>query len=239
MNTAESVQQLVQQLQALGLDTYRNTLMKHGAQEPIFGVKIEAMKKLMKPYKGDLDFACALYDTGIYDAQYMAGLLADGKRMSKAQLQHWIETANCNAIRCYSVAWVATESPFAVELINEWGSSSREDIAATGWATLISYISVTPDTELDLAWLSSLLAYVQASIHQQPNEVRSGMNSFVIALGSFVAPLSEAAMQAGEAIGMVSVDVGDTSCKVPFAPDYIRKVAARGSIGKKRKEVKC
>ena len=30
-----------------------------------------------------------------------------------------------------------------------------------------------------------------------------------------------------------------TACKIPFAPDYIRKVAARGAIGKKRKTAKC
>ena len=35
------------------------------------------------------------------------------------------------------------------------------------------------------------------------------------------------------------VDKGGTACKVPFAPEYIRKVQERGSIGKKRKTVKC
>jgi hypothetical protein len=33
--------------------------------------------------------------------------------------------------------------------------------------------------------------------------------------------------------------MGDTACKVPFAPDYIRKVNQRGAIGKKRKTAKC
>ena len=36
-----------------------------------------------------------------------------------------------------------------------------------------------------------------------------------------------------------TVDMGDTACKVPFIPDYIRKVEARGTIGKKRKTVRC
>jgi len=35
------------------------------------------------------------------------------------------------------------------------------------------------------------------------------------------------------------VDVGGTACKVPHAPEYIRKVQARGAIGKKRKTAKC
>jgi hypothetical protein len=46
-------------------------------------------------------------------------------------------------------------------------------------------------------------------------------------------------MQTAKAIGEVSVDLGDTSCKVPFAPEYIEKVRKRGAIGKKRKTAKC
>lgn len=40
-------------------------------------------------------------------------------------------------------------------------------------------------------------------------------------------------------IGPVNVDVGNTSCQVPFAPDYIQKAEKCGVIGKKRKTVKC
>jgi len=69
--------------------------------------------------------------------------------------------------------------------------------------------------------------------------VRSSMNSFVIAVGSYVKPLTETAIQLGEELGPISVDMGNTSCQVPFAPDSIRKVQKRGTIGKKRKSAKC
>jgi 3-methyladenine DNA glycosylase AlkD len=238
-STQQSVTTVVKQLEALGLESYRNTMRKHGAQEPIFGVKIEDMKKLMQPYKNDLAFACALFDTGIYDAQYMAGLLADGSKMSAAQLQHWVETANSHGIREYSVAWVAAESSHAMSLGLAWIDSDNHDIAAAGWCTLSSYISVTDDADLDLKLLQKLLKRVQAGIHQAPNRVSYCMNGFVIALGCYVSALSEAAIQAGQKIGEVVIDVGDTSCKVPFSPDYIAKVAQRGSLGKKRKTTKC
>ena len=47
------------------------------------------------------------------------------------------------------------------------------------------------------------------------------------------------AVRTAEAIGPVSVDMGDTACKVPYAPDYIQKIRQRGTIGKKRKTAKC
>ena len=65
------------------------------------------------------------------------------------------------------------------------------------------------------------------------------MNNFVISVGCYVKPLSEIALKTAEKIGKVSVDMGNTDCQVPFAPDYIRKVKARGTVGKKRKTCKC
>ena len=51
--------------------------------------------------------------------------------------------------------------------------------------------------------------------------------------------LTEFAIRTGEAIGPVTADLGNNSCQVFFAPDYIRKVQKRGTIGKKRKTAKC
>ncbi len=65
------------------------------------------------------------------------------------------------------------------------------------------------------------------------------MNNFVIALGSYVSDLTDEAVRAGEAIGIVTVDMGDTACKVPSSPEYILKVVAKGKVGKKRKPARC
>ncbi len=65
------------------------------------------------------------------------------------------------------------------------------------------------------------------------------MNSFVFAVGCYVQSLTDTAIQIGEKIGPVTADRGNTTCQVPFAPDYIGKVQNRGAIGKKRKTAKC
>ena len=69
-------------------------------------------------------------------------------------------------------------------------------------------------------------------------ELRSDGNP-EIAAGAHVQSLTSLALSTGEKIGRVEVDMGDTACEVPFAPDYIREVEKRGAIGKKRKSVKC
>jgi hypothetical protein len=87
--------------------------------------------------------------------------------------------------------------------------------------------------------LKRLLQRVQKSIHQAPDKVRSEMNSFVIAVGTYVPSLTETALQTGEKIGPVSANLGDNCCTVPFAPESIRKAQKKGRIGKKRKTAKC
>jgi hypothetical protein len=170
---------------------------------------------------------------------YLAGLIADDAQMTKKDLQRWIAHATHSPLASFTVPWVAAGSPHGWELALEWIDSKKAQTAEAGWATLRSLVSVKDDSELDLAELKRLLERVRKSVHQAPNDVRSQMNGFVIAVGSYVKSLTDAAIQLAEKIGPVAVDMGNTCCQVPFAPDSIRKVQKRGAIGKKRKSAKC
>lgn len=231
--------EIVNELKSVGKDSIRKIFLKHGIPESCLGVKVEELKKIQKRVKKNHQLALDLYDTGIYDAMYLGGLIADESKMTRKDLQHWVSKADCDAIVSTAVAWVAAESKDGWELGLEWIESDKELVAAGGWATLSSLVSVRDDADLDQAGLKQLLKRVQKSIHRQPNDVRSRMNAFVIAVGGYVKALTDEALKTGEAVGQVSVDVGDTACKVPYAPEYIRKIRARGAIGKKRKTARC
>ena len=233
-----NAQEIVKQLKSLGTDAYKKILRNHGVQEPFFGVKIEELKKIQKRVKQDYQLALELYDTGIYDARYLAGLIADDLKMTKKDLRHWLETANCAVLCDYTVPWVAAGSKHGRELALEWIESKKENVATCGWQTLCGLVSIKDDAELDLAELKKLLQRVQKTIHTAPNNVRYVMNSFVIAVGSYVKSLTELALETAKKIGPVTVDMVG-ACKVPYAPDYIQKVQKRGAIGKKRKSAKC
>lgn len=233
-----TAEEIVKQLKSLGTDGYKKILRNHGVQEPLFGVKIEELKKIQKRIKQDYQLALDLYDTGIYDARYMAGLIADDLKMSKKDLRHWLETANCSLLCDYTVPWVAAGSKHGRELALEWIESKKASVATCGWQTLCSLVAIKDDAELDLTELKKLLQRVQKTIHQAPNNVRYVMNAFVISIGSYVKSLTELALQTAARIGPVTVDMPG-SCKVLSAVEYIQKVQKRGSIGKKRKTAKC
>ncbi|MFN0207109.1 MAG: DNA alkylation repair protein [Planctomycetota bacterium] len=234
-----NAKEILDELKKLGSPGYKATMLRHGAVEPIYGVKIEDMKKILKRTKTNYQLALDLYDTGITDAMYLAGLMADDAKMTKKDIINWLEKAKSPWIAEYTVPWVAAGSPFGHELAIEWIESKNAATAAAGWATLGGLVASKPDSELDLDGLKQLLLRVQKTIHQAPGRVRYVMNSFVIAVGSSVKPLSSLALQVAEKIGEVSVDMGNTDCKVPYAPDYIKKIEQRGSLGKKRKHLKC
>ena len=214
-------------------------MRNHGITGPLFGVKVEELKKYEKAIKKDYQLALDLYDTGVYDAIYLAGLIADESKMTKDDLRGWLEKATSERVAEFAVAWVAADGPHGWELAQEWIDSQDEKYAAVGWGTLSSLVAVKSDADLDIPALKNLLERVKNTIHAQPDRVRSKMNGFVIALGSCVTKLTDDALRAGEVIGKVEVNMGNTSCKVPFAPDYIRKVASMGRIGKKRKSARC
>ncbi|MCG3126702.1 MAG: hypothetical protein CHACPFDD_01554 [Phycisphaerae bacterium] len=232
-------EQIVEELAKLGNAGYKRTMLNHGATEPFFGVKISELKKYQKKIKKDYQLALDLYASGIGDAMYLAGLIADETRMTKKDLQRWMKQASWGMLSEYTVPWIAGESRFGRELGLEWIDSDDEVVAAAGWATLSSMVAVKPDDELDLKELEKLVGRVVKTIHACPNRARYTMNGFLIAVGCYVAPLSEKAAAAAEKIGKVEVDMGNTSCKVPDASAYIAKVAKMKRIGRKRATARC
>ena len=87
--------------------------------------------------------------------------------------------------------------------------------------------------------IKQLLERVVEEIDNAQNRVRYAMNGFVIAVGTYVKPLLKQAKATAKKIGVVSVDMGDTACKVPLATEYIQKVEKSGRVGKKRMTIKC
>ena len=228
-------------LEKLGSAQTKKTYLRHGCPEPFFGVKIADMKALIKKFKIQNDTALAkeLYQTGNGDAMYLAGLICDGSLLSRRDLNDWAKKATWHMISTYTVPWVAVEHPEGWNAALEWIDAPEEKLALAGWSTLGGIAAVREDKDLDLQAIEKLLDRVAKTIHQSPDQTRSAMNGFVIAIGSYVKPLTAKAQAAAEKIGEVEVDMGDTACKVPLAGAYIQKVIDRGHLGTKRKTIKC
>jgi 3-methyladenine DNA glycosylase AlkD len=236
MNTVDEV---MDELKKFGDENTLKMYARYKIPGERFGVKVSDMKTIVKQIKGKQALALELYETGNYDAMYLAGLVADGALMTKKQIESWAKNATCGLLSQYTVAWVAAESSHARSLALKWMKSKQEKIACSGWNTYTGMCATRPDDELDLDEIKDLLNQVVDTIDAAQGEVRYTMNGFVIAVGSYVKPLLKAAKSAAKKIGVVEVDMGDTACKVPNAVEYIAKIETKGRVGKKRKATKC
>src|SRR6187549_2025963 len=227
-----TAQDIVAELTKLGnAQAKKNWVNNGGAKEPCLGVKVEDMKKIQKRVKTDYKLALDLYDTGIADAMYLAGLIADDAKMSKKDLQKWVEGASWGMVAEYTVPWVASGSPHGREMALKWMESRDVAIASAGWQTYSSMVAIKEDAELDLDEIKSLLERVAKTIHQQSNRVKYVMNGFIIAVACHVKPLHKLAVDTANGIGKIKVELVG-ACKIPFAPDHIKKFEARSAIGK-------
>jgi 3-methyladenine DNA glycosylase AlkD len=235
------LESIMDELRKRGREQTRKTLVRHGSPaERTIGVTVADLKVIAKSIQGHQALACQLYDTGILEAMYLAGMVADGRQLTKKQLEAWARAAEGMVmISEYTVPWVAVESPHSRKLARKWIESKSEHIAASGWCTYAGIVAVTADEDLDLAEIEELLDTIVSTIDGAPNRVRYTMNGFVIAVGSYVKALSKKAKAVAKRLGAVSVNMGDTACKVPLATAAIEKIAAAGKVGKKRATIRC
>ena len=130
--------QVMAELKKLGSEQTRKTYARHGIPNA-FGVKVGDLKVVAKKIKGQHDLACELYDTGNYDAMYLAGIVVDSDQMTRKQLELWAKNSTCSTLSQYTVAGVAAESRFARPLALKWMKSRQELVAVCGWATVFRY----------------------------------------------------------------------------------------------------
>jgi hypothetical protein len=230
---------VMQELKSKGSEKTRATYARHGIPaERAMGVSVADLKVVAKGLKGEQALAMELYATGMMEAMYLAGMVAKGSLMTRAQLNAWAKgAAGMSMVAEHTVAWVAVESTLGRELAVEW--MGVKAVAPSGWCTYSGLVATVADEALDLQEIEGLLGRVVKGIDGAANRERYTMNGFVIAVGTYVKPLHAAAKAAAKKLGDVSVDVGDTACEVPVAEARIAKVEGLGRVGLKRKTIRC
>jgi 3-methyladenine DNA glycosylase AlkD len=234
-----TLQNVMEELKSYGDESVKRLWLKHGIKEPFFGVKIQHLKLIQKKTGLSYPLAKELFSTGNADAMYLAALITDDNQMSRDDLNSWVNMAFSSNINQYAVPWVAAGSKFGMERSLEWITSQQQHIAVAGWATLSNIAALKPDNEVETAIFCNLLEQTPITIAGAPPRVQLAINSFIISVGCYIKVLTNQALQTAKQIGILTIDMNGTACKVPNATAYINKVKEKGTIGKKKKTVKC
>ena len=214
---------VMKELEAAGTEQYRKVYRRHGMPDPMFGVSYATLGKMTKQIGTDHDLALRLWKSGNSDARVLATMVADPAQMDQRALDAWAEDISWKGIAT-QVACLAARSPAVFEVRNAWIRSSREGIAAAGWAIgawLDREGRPVPESDLE-----ATLAVIEKGIHAAPNGVRLPMLMALISIGTRSDALEKKALAAANRIGKVEVDHGETGCKTPDPLTYIPKARA-------------
>lgn len=231
--------EIMDELKSLGTERTKKIYINNGAQEPVFGVTISAMKPIFKKIKYNQSLADQLYLTGNYDAMYLAGMISEPKKMTEEDFNNWIESAYFYMISDYIVAVTLAETDIAFTVADGWIDSGKELTMSAGWSCYDWLLGTRKDSEFNKDKLLVMLNKVRDTIHNQPNRTKYAMNNFIISLGISYLPLHEEAKKVAQEVGKVDVFMGKTRCQTNVATEYIQNAFDKGKIGFKRKHVRC
>ncbi len=231
--------EIMDELKALGKDQLKKNYMGQGAIEPLFGVATGAMKPILKRVGKNQTLAEELFATENYDAMYLAGMIAEPKKMTSEDFTRWIERAYFHMISDFVVSVTLAETDIAQEVADGFIDSGVDLTMSGGWSCYEWLLGSRKDEEFDSNKLQKLLRRVEETIHTQPHYTKQSMNRFVIAVGVSYTPLHDEAMLSAERMGNVTVLKNGKSIFLNNALERIQSEVSKGRFGFKRKHVRC
>ncbi|MEM9588762.1 MAG: DNA alkylation repair protein [Planctomycetota bacterium] len=213
--------QVLRELKSLGSEQTRKIYLRHGASEPLFGVKFGDLKPLSKKLGCDHDLASELWETGNSDAMTLALMIADPAKWKSSEIDRWLKPLDYSLL-IDMLAGLVARSKFRAAKWKKWSKSKSEQPLVAAYALLADWVTNEPK-EVPDELLEEALDRIGHQIHQSPNLARHSMNNALIAIGVARDDYRDAMMSVAESIGKVTVDHGETSCKTPDAAGYVTK----------------
>ncbi|WP_197455160.1 DNA alkylation repair protein [Stieleria varia] len=220
------------ELRRLGSDGTRQIYLRHGASEPLFGVKFGDLAGLKKRIGVDHELASLLWKTGNSDAQTLALMVIDPNQLKSKEIDDWMRGLDYDLL-VGMLAGVVAKTRFAITKWTKWSRAKSESSLVAAYSLVAHWLKQSPDDVPDTV-IEEALKRIADGIHDSPNRARHAMNNALIAIGVFSERHRGSAIRVAEQVGKVTVDHGQTGCKTPDAVKYIAK-----SVAHYRKRGRC
>ena len=197
--------------------------MKHGATGIIYGVKMGDIRKIAARLAIDHERATQLWDSGVMDARLLAILTADSKRMSAADLEHWISTGDVDQVADWLQSYLVKGHPDKEILRQAWMSETNPWLLRSAWALTAGRISSNPEG-LDI---NSLLDRIDREFADAHPAAQWTMNTTLAYIGIHHPSMRERAIAIAEHWGIYRDYPVSKGCTSPFAPIWITEMLRR------------
>ncbi|MDP2815021.1 MAG: DNA alkylation repair protein [Erysipelotrichaceae bacterium] len=233
------LKEIMDQLSSLTNERTKKYVVGGGAKELVFGCTISSMKPLFKQLKFNQTLADQLYETGNYDAMYLAGMIAEPKKMTKQDFDRWIDKAYFFMISDFIVSVTLAEADIGAQVADEWIESDKELTVSAGWKTYEWMLGTRKNETFDEQRLKELIKIIPIRFESQPPRAQCSMVDFLQAVAISYPPLHEEALKVAKLIGKREIKLSESKSRVVDPLNDIVSEVSKGRLGFKRKHVRC
>jgi 3-methyladenine DNA glycosylase AlkD len=156
------------------------------------GLAVPTLRALAKEFGRDHELALALWDTGIPDAQILAGMVAEPARLTVAQMDHWVAGLRAWDVCDQACLNAFVKSPLAWDAIPRWAAREPEFEKRAGFA-LLAVAAVHQKQRPDADFLARL-PLIEAAAGDERNFVKKAVNWALRQIGKRSVGLREPAL---------------------------------------------
>jgi len=218
-----ALKEALAQLKALGNEKVRAQNRKNGAGDNQFGVLHGDIRKLAAKIKSDHALALALWKTGNIDAQLLAILLINPKKLTSDELEQMVQSVDFSQVADWLNSYVVKKHADKEALRQRWMENDDPWKARAGWALTSERINKDADG-LDLP---ALLDRIESEMGDAPPETQWTMNFCLAGIGIHFPKHRKRAIAIGEALGIYRDYPVPKGCTSPFAPIWIKEIVSR------------
>ena len=218
-----TLNETLKQLKALGNAKVRALNAKSGAGDDQFGVSLGEIRTLAKKIKTNHELALSLWDTGNADAQFLATLLIQPKKLSAKEMDRMVRSVSFVRVADWLISYVVRQHPDKEALRQGWMTEDDRWAARAGWDLTAERVGKSPDG-LDVP---ALLTRIESEMADAEPEVQWTMNNTLATIGIHFPKLRKRAIAIGEKLGVYRDYPVSKGCTSPFAPIWINFMVNR------------
>ena len=218
-----TVKETLEQLEALGNAKVRSQNAKSGAGANQFGVSLGDIRSVAKQIKTNHPLAVSLWETGNVDAQFLATLLIQPKKLSAAEMDRMVRSVSFVRVADWLNAYVVRQHPDKETLRQQWMNTDDRWAARAGWDLTAERVGKNPDG-LDVA---ALLDRIETEMAGADPAVQWTMNNTLATIGIHFPKHRKRAIAIGEKLGIYRDWPVAKGCTSPFAPIWINAMVSR------------
>lgn len=210
--------EILAMLYDLGNEKRKQMYIKNGAGENTYGVLLGELRKIAKQLGKNHELALELWQSGNTDAQWLACMLFDAKKLSLDEVRNMVSELTYFDIIDKFVGEVVCNHKEADILAEEWSVSSKDNLGRAGWKLIVHKIS---SGKLTNNVLEKFLATIELELQTTTPGKQWAMNHALCEIGICYPQYTERCITLGETLGVYRDLKVPKGCTSAYAPNWI------------------